>query len=446
MSHAKTVMKPILPGEEMELTRRELLGCGISLTASVSLAGLLSPSLARAQSAVTKKVVWISMGGGWDLLETTDPKPASTSGIQMVYTWGEARTLAGTQEKIGRWLPNMAAIGADMLVVRGLAMGTTSHDAGSTYMDTGVLSNNGNVNAASISAIVASESDATIPLIQLQGGMTPRVDRGLAKTVSIVRADNLELYRSMYPTRAELIDRRIALLDYLKTSVERVKEETGDHDRLKGISASETKIREQIQTGIGERLQLTDADQVAFSNAARAAGAQAGMGRGGQAFAMALKLIKNDLVTSVNMGIGGFDTHANQDRNLMPVLTDFDRNLRVFVDELRTAGKLDDTVIVLMSDFGRTPKVNMSGGRDHWPVGGSIILGGGLQGGRVIGGTDDNLLAQNVNVETGAVDPAGIQINPTFIGGTVLSLVLGSSILTRRTYLSTIPALTRLKS
>ena len=86
-------------------------------------------------------------------------------------------------------------------------------------MDTGVLSNSGTVNAASIPAIVASEASATIPIIQLSGGSEPQTDRGLFNPVSVVRASNLELYRSMYPQDANELAVKNKLIEYLSRSI-----------------------------------------------------------------------------------------------------------------------------------------------------------------------------------------------------------------------------------
>ena len=124
------------PDEAEELNRRQFLQGGVALTAFASLANLLQIPTARAQSGESfppqRKLVWINLGGGWDILEATDPKVASTSGIDQIYEWSAAQALAGSAsgDKIGRWLPRIAAIGADVVVVRGLAMGTTSHMAG----------------------------------------------------------------------------------------------------------------------------------------------------------------------------------------------------------------------------------------------------------------------------------------------------------------------------
>ncbi len=434
-----------LPDEVESFSRRELLRTGVSLTAFTSITSLLGmPKAAR--GAVNfppkRKLIWINMSGGWDILEAVDPKTASTSGIDMVYNYDDASTLAGGDgTKIGRWFSNVAAMGTDVLAVRGIAMGTTSHEAGSIYMDTSILSNTGRVNAASIPSIVASESEAVVPIIQLSGGSEPRTDRGLLNPVSAVRASNLDLYRSMYPTDAAQITRRIEMLDYLKASVTKHEGIVGVNDRLTNLATAEQKIRVQFEGNVGLKLALSAADKEDFS-----AANTSGRGDGtSDAFALATKLVINDVVTCVNLGVGGFDTHANQTMRMQPIVEKTDRLLKVMVDKLRASGKLDTTLIVLYSDFGRTPKVNGSNGRDHWPVGGALMIGGGIAGGRAVGGTDDMLRALSINQTTGAFDTAGIQLSPAHLAGSILALTLGSSYLTYRPYMTELALLTKLK-
>ncbi len=438
-----------LPSEMQEFSRRSLIATGVSFSSYLCLKRLFAPEKLYGQDGQEdyppqRKLVWINMRGGWDILEVTDAKTGSTSGIDMIYDWGAAHQLAGSASdvRLGRWLPNMAAIGQDLLMVRGLAMGTTSHNAGSVYMDTGILSNSGNVNAASIPSIVASEGTATVPIIQLNGGADPQTDRGLLKKVSVVRANNLQLYRSMYPTTDDAISRRISMLDYVKNSITRLQDEVGTNDRLSGMAAAEEKIRKQFNDNVGSKLVITDAERAAFTQ-----GAPQNLNRGmAESFALTQKLISEDLVNCVNLGIGGFDTHSNQSASLERTLTNVDFVVSSLVSGLRAAGKLDETLIVLYSDFGRTPKINNSNGRDHWPVGSAIMIGGGIQGGRAVGGSDDNLRAESINITTGEIDGNGEQINPTHLGGSVLELTLGSGYLTYRPYLQSIPALTRLKN
>lgn len=433
-----------LPFELEEMNRRQLLENGAALTAYVSLSSLLNPQIVQAAPTFppARKLIWINMSGGWDILETTDPKPSSSGGVDMIYDWGQAQTLAGGDgTKIGRWMPNIAAMGQDVLVVRGMAMGTTSHEAGSVYMDTGILSNAGRVNAASIPSIIASESIATIPLIQLNGGSDPMIDRGLLNQVSVVRAGNLDLYRSMYPTEAALIERKRQMLIYLRESIARVRAQTGNNDRVEDLEAAESKLTAQFAGDVGSKLSLSVEDSQDFSRCTsngRANGTS-------DAFALATKLVVNDLVTTVNLGIGGFDTHANQTMRMQPIVEMADKLIRTMCDKLRLAGKLNSTLIVLYSDFGRTPRVNGSNGRDHWPVGGAMMIGGGIAGGRAVGSTNANLLAENINLSSGAIQANGEQINPTHLAGSVIALTLGSGYLAYRPYFKALELLTRLR-
>ena len=448
LKNKKPYFNICLPSEVQDLSRRNFLKTAVSFSAAAYLHKFLGSGSAFGQIQQPsfppqRKLVWINLSGGWDILESTDPKQSANDGLQLMYDFGQAQTLAGTSDvKIGRWLPRMAQLGNDIIVVRGIAMGTTSHPAGTLYMDTGILSNAGRVNAASISSIIASESTATIPIIQLTGGSEPLIDRGLLKPISIVRASNLDLYRSMYPSTADQIARRLEMLDYLKTSVATLTGEVGVSDRLTSLATAEAKIRGQLQNNVGSKLYLSDAElQPYTSQLARSSQYK----DAANSFALASKLIRNDLVTSINIGLGGFDTHTSQVQRLNPLMNALDGLVSAFVRELKDAGKLDSTLIVLWSDFGRTPRINASAGRDHWPVGGSMLIGGGLKGGRAVGGTDDYLRALSINPDTGAMDANGTQISPFHIGGTALQLCLGSAYMTYRPYLQSLNVLTQLR-
>lgn len=433
--------------------RRDFIKGGISLSASFVASRLIAPNASFAQSGsedfpVLKKLVWIHMSGGWDILETVDPKAQSTDKLDIMYDYGLAPRLSGASHdvRLGRWLTKTASHGSDIIVVRGLAMGTTSHDAGTVYSDTGVLSNSGNVNAASIPAIVASQSAVTIPLIQVGGGNTPKTDRGLLKPVSIVRAQELDLYRKLFPSTSDELYASQRILEYSRRSLLRLQTVTGVHDRLTEIEAARGKIQAQIEADVGSKLLLNDDDRLPFEQGFD--GAETSRDRTNliSNFALVVKLLKNQLVTSVNMSVGGFDTHANQERTLGPRLTNFDVIFSTFLAQLKAEGLLEDTLVVLYSDFGRTPRVNGNNGRDHWPVGGALLAGGGLLGGRAVGATDENLFALNVDENTGLASPNGIQLSPVHLGGSIIQLTLGSSYLQKRPYLESIPALTRLKS
>jgi hypothetical protein len=85
---------------------------------------------------------------------------------------------------------------------------------------------------------------------------------------------------------------------------------------------------------------------------------------------------------------------------------------------LRDRGMLDTTLVLVLSEFTRTPQYNAEGGKDHWPNGSALLFGGGLHGGRVIGGSSDLLEAQPVDFETGELDDGGVPCSyENFVAG-----------------------------
>jgi hypothetical protein len=110
----------------------------------------------------------------------------------------------------------------------------------------------------------------------------------------------------------------------------------------------------------------------------------------GQSCLLARRLIESG-VRFVTVSDGGWDTHqdnfkALKDR-LMPRI---DQGLPALLEDLQERGLLATTLVVWLTDFGRTPKVNSAGGRDHWASAGFVIMAGaGTPGGAVLGRTDE---------------------------------------------------------
>ena len=95
----------------------------------------------------------------------------------------------------------------------------------------------------------------------------------------------------------------------------------------------------------------------------------------------------------------GWDTHQNLTLALRDGFTGakvgvglvptFDQAFSALIEDLHQRRMLDETLVVAMGEFGRTPKLNTGGGRDHWPRVFSVVLaGGGVRGGQVIGSSD----------------------------------------------------------
>jgi len=88
-------------------------------------------------------------------------------------------------------------------------------------------------------------------------------------------------------------------------------------------------------------------------------------------------------------GYLGFDSHDKNYPKMRAILPPFDAALAALIEDLYERGLDKDVLVVAWGEFGRTPKVNEKGGRDHWPpVQSALIIGGGLKMGQVIGATD----------------------------------------------------------
>ena len=97
-------------------------------------------------------------------------------------------------------------------------------------------------------------------------------------------------------------------------------------------------------------------------------------------------------VSFVEVTLGGWDTHQNNFDRVKQLSRQVDPAMSALVNDLKQRGLLDSTLMIWMGEFGRTPRINARGakpGRDHYPRAWStLMLGGGIKGGQVIGKTD----------------------------------------------------------
>jgi len=107
--------------------------------------------------------------------------------------------------------------------------------------------------------------------------------------------------------------------------------------------------------------------------------------QGVEPFLTARRLVESG-VGCVTMAYGGWDTHGQNFQSLRRQLPPLDKGLSLLVGDLSERGLLDDVVIVMWGEFGRTPRINRGAGRDHWsPVMSALVAGGGMRMGQAIG-------------------------------------------------------------
>lgn len=107
----------------------------------------------------------------------------------------------------------------------------------------------------------------------------------------------------------------------------------------------------------------------------------------GQGCLLARRLVERG-VPFVDVTLGGWDTHQENFDRVQSLSSTLDAGFATLMTDLAERGMLDSTVILCLGEFGRTPRINGNAGRDHWPLSWSTVLaGGGVPGGRVVGET-----------------------------------------------------------
>lgn len=113
-----------------------------------------------------------------------------------------------------------------------------------------------------------------------------------------------------------------------------------------------------------------------------------GKNQAGQRLLMARRLVEAG-VRLVTVTYGGWDHHNNITSGIKRNMPDLDKALATLIHDLSDRGLLDETLVMVSSEFGRTPKINSDAGRDHWPKVFSVMLaGGGIKSGLVYGASD----------------------------------------------------------
>jgi uncharacterized protein (DUF1501 family) len=113
-----------------------------------------------------------------------------------------------------------------------------------------------------------------------------------------------------------------------------------------------------------------------------------GSGQFGLGCLLARRLVETG-ITCVEVTLNGWDTHFDNFKRVKDLTAQVDQPLAYLLKDLKQRGLLDTTLVVWMGEFGRTPKINPRGGRDHYPKAfNALVAGGGIRGGQVIGKTD----------------------------------------------------------
>lgn len=400
------------------ITRRELMRVG-----GLNLLGLSFPTLlsAASQAATTprgatfgraKNVIYLWLQGGPPQHETFDPKPQAPAEIR-----GPFRPISTNVPGIhfSELLPRTARIADKLAVVRSLSTDDNVHSSSGYWVLTGNKHTSGNareikpsdwpyfgsiVKLLKPSQRVPALSTVWIPdVIRLNENVTPAgqtagflgaqwdPDRFIGDpSDENYHIEGLALQDGVSPLRLE---RRVSLAEQVGRHLSELEQSaaTRDFDSIRQAAVG-------LLTSGGAR------DAFRVRDEPERVRQRYGKNRWGQCVLLARRLIEAG-VRLVHVGWPRepgdsavtnpmWDTHAqNADRLqdfLCPV---FDVGYTALIEDLDARGLLDETLVVAVAEFGRTPKINSSGGRDHWGhVFSFVLAGAGIRGGQVFGSSD----------------------------------------------------------
>ncbi len=382
-------------------TRRRLLGTG--------LAGLVGSALplrvARAASEQVLVIYWAR--GGWDSTFVFDPHPDSETiqgdpFAEIREEGGLSWAHADSRPTVSSFLSNWAS---QACIINGIGLGSISHEKCTRIMLTGTRVGG----AADLPTLLgaASRGDYALPSVLLSG---PRYPGSLGASSVALNQTLLGTATGELPVdRSYDLDAEELIRSYLAEEA-RLREDARPQVSDYALGLSQLEELESV----APHLEISDG--AGFSELLDA-GLQ-GLGRG---------LCRVVLIEGTTPDLAQWDSHSgNQDLQDRCFEHAFGE-LTEIMDGLSSTsapggGVLADGAMVLaMSEMGRTPVTNGSQGKDHWPFTSMLAVGSGVRGGQVVGLTDDTLVGQPLDLQTGAGDESGSSLTPAHVVAGVLS-------------------------
>jgi uncharacterized protein (DUF1501 family) len=369
----------------MSLSRRSFLGAAAGLTVAADMTALnvlRSTVLADELRKNDKRVILFWLAGGASQLETWDPKPGRPTGgpFRAIQTSIPGVAISELMPKISTRLDRTA-------ILRGLDTGNGDHGGAARLMHLG-RRDEPNVKYPDIGAILARElgrSDSAVP--DNVAFYTATEGRGSAVSQSGflgARYNAMFLTEGSTPpnlSRLEAIQDldhhdRARLRDLLSAEFSR--------GRASGALASHNEAYGRVR-GLMASEKLFDVEQESLAMREKY-----GHTLFGQQTLVARRLIEAG-VPFVKVSRAWWDSHGQNFETHLELVTELDHVMAALLDDLGDRGLLDHTLVITLSEFGRTPAINSSLGRDHFASAWSVSLTGcGIKGGTVYGKSDDD--------------------------------------------------------
>ena len=339
-----------------------------------------------------KACILLFMRCGPSQFETFDPKPGHANGGPT-----QAIDTAVSGIRLAEGWTNTARQMRDVAIIRSMNNREGEHQRAVYQMHTGYIPAGG-VRHPSIGSIVASEiapREFDLPHFVAVGNRFATQGSGF---LGMAYAPFVVSNPSQMPANAELpggvsdarFGRRLNLLGDLERDFA---EAGGAHpvEQHRHLYDTAANIVRSPRLRAFDLSQETSSVRDRYGRGSAGPGGAGGFGGSsfGQGCLLARRLVETG-VTFVEVDLNGWDTHQNNFESCKRLSEIADAGFAALVQDLRDRGRLERTLVILMGEFGRTPRINPNNGRDHYPRAFSIAMaGGGIRGGRVLGATSD---------------------------------------------------------
>ena len=324
--------------------------------------------------------ILLFMRGGPSQMETFDPKPGTTNG-------GETKSISTAVSgiEIAEGWDNLAKSMKDVALIRSMTNREGEHQRATYQLHTGYVPT-GSVKYPNVGSIVASElapKEFDLPHFVSIGQRVNMIGSGfLGMNFAPFMVANPTQMPNNVALPQGVTDKRFGRRMNLLGDLEKEFAEAGggprveDHKTLYG-SASQMVLSPRLKA-----FKLDDEKEAIRD--------RYGRNGFGQGCLLARRLVEQG-VTFVEVELNGWDTHDDNFNRTKKLKEQADPGFATLVSDLKERGMLDRTLVIWMGEFGRTPKINPRGGRDHFPRAFNVALaGGGIKGGQVIGSTSDD--------------------------------------------------------
>ena len=360
------------------------LGLSLASLLRMEAVGAANPAHGRAKS-----VVLVFLGGGLSHHDSFDMKPDAVPEIRGKYG-SIPTTVKGLQ--ICEHLPRLAKNMHRITLVRSGTHENDHHETATNWVLSGRFGSAFG-DHPSMGSVVAHEAGfgaALPPYVAIPAN--PRFTWELGKSAWL--GGRCESFKCGNPNEENFRVRDLTQPESLGAETARRRQTL-----LKAVDGLSARIEgnDQILTyddfsRKAAEMVLSPAAQTAFDISREDAKLRDAYGRNefGQSCLMARRLVQAG-VRFVSVNYGGWDHHKKIFEGLDKKLPEFDMGLSAFFEDMDAHGLLEETMVIVMGEFGRTPKINKDAGRDHWGRAASMLFAGaGVRRGHVLGATDKN--------------------------------------------------------